>query len=77
MDKQTILWIVTAALRLLAGAVAGKLGWDAATQEANVQTAAGAVVALVLVGISVYTSVKGRQKLLATEPPNGQGGRQK
>jgi len=69
MDKQTILWIVTAALRLLAGAVAGKLGWDAATQEANVQTAAGAVVALVLVGISVYTSIKARQKLLATEPP--------
>jgi len=69
MDKQTILWIVTAALRLLAGAVAGKLGWDAATQEANVQTAAGAVVALVLVGISIYTSIKARQKLLVTEPP--------
>jgi len=69
MDKQTILWIVTAALRLLAGAVAGKLGWDAATQEANVQTAGGAVVALVLVGISIYTSVKARSKLLATEPP--------
>jgi membrane protein YdbS with pleckstrin-like domain len=69
MDKQTILWIVTAALRLLAGAVAGKLGWDAATQEVNVQTAAGAVVALVLVGISIYTSIKARQKLLVTEPP--------
>jgi len=27
------------------------------------------VVALVLVGISVYTSVKGRKTLLATEPP--------
>jgi len=69
MDKQTILWIVTAAFRLLAGAVAGKLGWDAATQEANVQTAAGAVVALVLVGISIYTSVKARKVLLATTPP--------
>jgi len=69
MDKQTILWIVTAALRLLAGAVAGKLGWDAATQEASVQTAAGAVAALVMLGISIYTSVKARQKLLATEPP--------
>lgn len=69
MDKQTILWIVTAALRLLAGAVAGKLGWDAATQAANVETAAGAVVALALVGISVFTSIKGRKALLATEPP--------
>jgi len=69
MDKQTILWIVTAALRLLAGAVAGKLGWDAATQETNVQTAAGAVAALMLVGISIYTSIKARQKLLATPPP--------
>ncbi len=69
MDKQTILWIVTAALRLLAGAVAGKLGWDAATQEINVQTAAGAVVALVLLGISIYTSVKARKVLLATPPP--------
>lgn len=69
MDKQTILWIVTAALRLLAGAVAGKLGWDAATQEVNVQTAAGAVAALVMVGISVYTSVKARKVLLATVPP--------
>lgn len=69
MDKQTILWIVTAALRLMAGALAGKLGWDAATQEANVQTAAGGAVALIMVGISIYTSVKARQKLLATEPP--------
>ena len=69
MDKQTILWIVTATLRLLAGAVAGKLGWDAATQATNVQTAAEAVTALVLVGISIYTSIKARQKLLATEPP--------
>lgn len=69
MDKQTILWIVTAALRLLAGAVAGKLGWDAATQEANVQTAAGGVAALVMVGISIYTSVKARKVLLATPPP--------
>jgi len=69
MDKQTILWIATAALRLLAGAMAGKLGWDAATQEANVQTVAGAVAALVLVGISIYTSVKARKTLLVTEPP--------
>jgi membrane protein YdbS with pleckstrin-like domain len=70
MDKQTILWIVTAVLRLLAGAVAGKLGWDAATQDANVTTAAEAVVALVMVVISVYTSIKARQKLLATPPPS-------
>jgi hypothetical protein len=69
MDKQTILWIVTAALRLLAGAVAGKLGGDAVTQETNVQTAAEAVTALVLVGISIYTSVKARKTLLATVPP--------
>jgi len=69
MDKQTILRIVTAALRLLAGALAGKLGWDAATQEANVETAAGGVAALVLVGISVYTSIKARKALLATKPP--------
>jgi len=69
MDKQTILWIVTAALRLLAGALAGKLGWDAATQDANVQTAAGGIGALILVGISVYTSIKARRALLATPPP--------
>ena len=69
MDKQTILWIVTATLRLLAGAVAGKFGWDAATQETTVQTAAGAVAALVLVGISIYTSVEARKVLLATPPP--------
>ena len=73
MDRQTILWIITASLRLLAGAVAGKLGWDAATQEANVTTAAGALAALVMVGISVYTSVKARKTLLATEPPKHEG----
>jgi len=69
MDKmKTIQWVVTASFRGLAFVVGAWLGQDAVKQEA--WTAAGeGIIAVIAVGTSLYTSIKGRKKLLATEPP--------
>lgn len=70
MDKkQVIRWLVTIIARGLAWILAAKLGLEAAQAQNEATAAAEAVGALILVAISVYSSVKGRKKLLASEPP--------
>jgi len=66
--KQTIQWIVTAALRLVAGYLAIKFGKDAIdekTWQALGEGLAGAALAI----ISIWTSVKARKTLLMQKPP--------
>ena len=70
MDKQTLLkWIVAAIARGIAWLLAAKLGMEAAQAEDLASQAAGLLVALAVVGLTVYTSTRGRKKLLATPPP--------
>lgn len=72
MDKsQTIQWVVTAVIRLVAGYVAVKFGTDAvsdATWTSISLAVAGAIVGI----ISVYSSVKARKALADTVPPLAQ-----
>jgi len=69
MDKkQTIQWIVTAVLRLVAGYFAVKFGKDAVTEPTWAALGEG-LAAVVIGGISIWTSVKARKQLLATPPP--------
>lgn len=70
MDKkQIIAWLLPIAARLIAGYLTVKLGMDAAEADSHAGAIANAAGALVLAGVSIYTSVKGRKKLLAQEPP--------
>ena len=70
MDKATVIkWVAGIVARGLAWILAAKFGPDAATSQADAQSVAEALAALALVGLSVWTSVRGRQKLLVTEPP--------
>ena len=69
MDKaQLAKWIVAIAARGIAWFFAVKLGMSAAQANLDAAAIAEAVGALVLAGISVYSSVKGR-KALAKQPP--------
>ena len=69
MDKkQTVQWIVTAVLRLIAGFVAVKFGVDAVSDPTWTTLGEG-LVGVIIAGASVYTSIKARRTLLATEPP--------
>ena len=69
MNKTQLLkWLVPIVARGLAWILAAKFGMDAAAAKLDATSAAEALGALVLVGVSVYTSVKGRKKLLATPP---------
>jgi len=65
MDKQTILWITAAVARLVVGAIAGHVGWDLSQQQANIGMLTEGFAAFVMVGVSIYTSVKGRQAIAA------------
>ncbi len=68
-SKQVIAWLVPIVARGIAWILAAKLGFTAAESQ-NLATQIGAALgSLALVGVSIYTSVKGRKKLLATEPP--------
>ena len=70
MDKaQTMKWIVAALTRGIAFALAGWLGMSASTSQSTGGMIANAIGGLVLAGISIYTSTKGRKKILATKPP--------
>jgi len=72
VDKNVMIqWGVAAIARGLAWVLAAKLGWDAAQAESTAAQAAQAIGALVIVGLSIYTSLKGRQKVLMTPPPKG------
>ena len=66
--KQLIKWLIPIVARGIAWVLAAKLGLDAAQAKADATTAAEAIGALLLVGLSIYTSIRGRQKLLARRP---------
>lgn len=67
-NKQTIAWLTAIVGRGIAWILAAKLGLDATESGATGLGIAEALGALVLGGVSIYTSLKGRKKLLATEP---------
>ncbi len=66
--KQVIAWLVPILVRGIAWILAAKLGMEAAEAEDLATQAGMGLGALILVGISIYTSVKGRRKLLLTDP---------
>lgn len=61
--KQIITWISTAIATMIVGALAGKMGWDVATQTATTSTLASGLTALIIVGFTIYNSVKGKQNI--------------
>lgn len=67
--KQVIAWLVPVIVRGIAWVLAAKLGMTATESNDLAVQAGSAVGALALVGVSIYTSVKGRKKLLQTPPP--------
>jgi hypothetical protein len=71
MTKKEIImqWLVPVVVRGLAWFFAVKLGIEAAKAETLAGSAGQAIGALALVGVSVYTSLKGRDKLLKKTPP--------
>lgn len=69
MDKKTVMkWVIGALARGLAYVFAAGLGLAASEAEGPATAAAEAIAALVLVGISLYSSARGRQKLQTEEP---------
>jgi hypothetical protein len=69
VDKaQTIRWIVTAALRLLAGYFAVNLGQDAVSEQTWASLGDG-LAAAIIAGLSIWTSIKARKTLLSQPPP--------
>jgi len=72
--KQLIKWLIPILARGLAWILAAKLGIEAADAQSQAATAAEALGALVLVGLSVWTSIRGRQKLQAAGPALAAGG---
>ena len=67
--KKVIQWATAAIARGIAWFLAGRLGLEAAQSDELGTAIAGALAALVVAGIAIYTSVKGRKKLLTAEPP--------
>ena len=69
MNKtETIRWIVTALLRLVAGYVAVRFGEHAIAAETWAALGTG-LAAFIIAGLSIYSSVRGRKALLDTKPP--------
>ena len=66
--RQLIRWLIPVIARGVAWILAAWLGLEASEAQGSALQAAGALGALALVGVSVYTSVKGRKKLLAMPP---------
>jgi hypothetical protein len=66
--KQLVAWLVPILVRGIAWILAAKLGMEAAEAQDLATQAGAGLGALVLVGISIWTSVKGRKKLLLTDP---------
>lgn len=67
--KQMMKWAVGAVARGITWILAGWLGMEAIAAETNGLMLAEALGAIVLVGISVYNSVKGRKTLQNQLPP--------
>jgi hypothetical protein len=65
-------WIAGLVARGVMWVLAAKMGYDVSqTEQVTVVTALEGLGALVLVVVSAYSSLKGRQILLTTEPPKG------
>jgi hypothetical protein len=70
VDKATVVkWTVGIVVRGVAWILAAKFGVDAVQSQDLAAQIGQALVALVLVGIAVYSSIKGRNTLLETAPP--------
>jgi hypothetical protein len=70
MDNKTVItWVAGIVARGVAWVLAAKVGMDAATADSTAATVGQALVALALVGLSIYTSIKGRKALLNATPP--------
>ena len=67
--KQVVKWIVAAGARGIAWALAAWLGMSATESGTTAQGIAEAVGALVVAGVSIYTSYRGRKALKAEFPP--------
>jgi len=67
--KRIIRWLIPVVARGIAWVLAAKLGWEATRAQSEAETAANALGALALLALSIYTSIKGRQKLLLEKPP--------
>jgi len=67
--RQIIQWIAAAGARGIAWFLAGKLGLEAARSDELGMALAEALAALAVSCIAIYTSVKGRRKLLETPTP--------
>jgi len=67
--KQILTWLVPVLARGIAWALAVRLGIESVQAEDLGLQIATAIGTLVLSGVSVYTSIKGRQKILQQEPP--------
>lgn len=70
VDKKKLMqWVITAAARGIAWFLAVKLGVESVQAGHLGTSVAEALGALVLAGLSIYSSIKGRRKLLEAEPP--------
>jgi len=67
-NKQVMKWLVAALARGIAFILVAWLGMSAKESGVTAQGIAEAVGALVVAGVSIYTSYKGR-KTLKAEPP--------
>lgn len=71
MDKkQLIAWMVPIIARGIGWILAAKCGMTAAESTDFATQIAGWIGAGAIVALSVYTSLKGRKKLLMTPPPD-------
>lgn len=62
-NKQLIKWLIPVLARGLAWILAARLGLEAAEAQSQAAAAAEALGALALVGVSIYTSLRGRARL--------------
>jgi hypothetical protein len=70
MEKTTVIkWVAGAVARGITWFLAAKVGMRAAQCDDLGLSIAEALAALVMAGVAIYTSVKGRDKLLKTPPP--------
>lgn len=68
-SRQLVAWLAAIIMRGVAWALAAKCGMTVIESEELAGKLVSALTALVLVGVSIYTSVKGRQKLRDSQPP--------
>lgn len=67
--KQVMAWVIPVIIRGIAWVLAAKLGFEASEADTLAGQAGPAIGALCLVGVSIYTSIKGRKKLLEAPAP--------